>query len=322
MAETSGIEWTDATWNPIRGCTKISPGCAHCYAEVLSHRNPAVLGEWGPNGVRVVAAEKSWGDPVRWAKRHLARVRAGEVEPRSLRIFTASLADVFEDHPVVEGVRTRIWRETIPALSAIRLPDGRPAAVLLLLTKRANIAAPWYAARGCPDVVWPGVTVEDQQRASERIPLMLGLPRLWLSVEPLLGPLDLTRIMDHTPATYVSVRNALTGQRGTMGGIDPGGPAISWVIVGGESGPNARPMHPAWVRSLRDQCVAAGVPFFFKQWGEWAPAEHYRKPDGLYAVRDGTQAHPVDGEPVLLRVGKKAAGRLLDGVEWSEVPNG
>lgn len=207
---------------------------------MLSKRNPAVLGEWGLNGVRVVAAEKSWGDPVRWAKRHRARVLAGEVEARSLRIFTASLADVFEDHPVVEQVRARIWRETIPALSAIRLPDGRPAAVLLLLTKRAHIAAPWYAAHGCPDVVWPGVTVEDQQRADERIPMMLGLPRLWLSMEPLLGPVVLTD-------TYLA--------------------ALNWIIVGGESQAGARPMDLAWARSLRDQCQTAGVWFFVKQLG-------------------------------------------------------
>lgn len=324
MARETAIEWADATWNPVRGCTEVSPGCAHCYAKANSFRNPAVLGEWGPNGTRVVGAADNWRLPVRWAKAHLRAVLRGEAEARPLRIFTASLADIFEDHPVVTMVRTQIWLDTIPALSALRLPDGRPAAVLLTLTKRANIAAAWFRNFGCPDVVWPGVTVEDQQRADERLPLVLGLPRLWLSVEPLLGPVALA---------------------------DAHLAALDWIIVGGESGPGARPMHPNWARSLRDQCVAAGVPYFFKQWGEWAPGEEVEAngtgwtgmyeaspadgggvpvhfwPDALLrktAIALGRtlpDARHLSGDTSVMRVGKKAAGRLLDGREWSEVPN-
>lgn len=311
MGEASHIEWTDATWNPVRGCTKISPGCANCYAETFSHRNPAVLGEWGPNGKRVVAADKTWGDPVRWAKKHLAKVLAGEIEARSLRIFAPSLGDLFEDHPVVLGVRERVWAETIPALDKIRLPDGRPAAVLLLLTKRAEIARAWYDANGCPDVVWPGVTVEDQKHAEERIPVMLGLPRLWLSCEPLLGPVDLR----NGTRNRWSVPTARDAQGNGIEWTDPGPGYIpvSWVIVGGESGAYARPMQPEWATSLRDQCLNAGVKFMFKQWGAWAPelvttmTEMY----GEWTVR------PIR---TLVKVGKHAAGRLLDGRTWDEVP--
>lgn len=347
MAETTGITWADATFNPVRGCTKISPGCANCYAETFSHRNPAVLGEWGPNGRRVVAVESAWRDPVKWAKKHLARVLAGEVEPRPFRIFCASLADIFEDHPVVLSVRERLWHETIPALDKIRLPDGRPAAVLLLLTKRAEIARAWYDAHGCPDVVWPGVTVEDQKHADERIPVMLGLPRLWLSCEPLLSAVDLTPWLRERwvpcapedadfPTPHSPTGWARFGNR------------IAWVVCGGESGAKARPMHPAWAWSLRDQCVEAGVKFLFKQWGEFAPGEEIEANGtdhtGMYEddpidggvpkhyfrdapIREtarrlgkGEIPHNVGGDTVVLRVGKKAAGRLLDGRAWDEVP--
>jgi protein gp37 len=325
MGEQTAIQWPDATWNPVRGCTKISPGCANCYAETFSHRNPAVLGEWGPNGRRVVAAESAWKDPIKWAKKHLARVLAGEVEPRPFRIFCASLADIFEDHPVVLSVRERLWRETIPALDKIRLPDGRPAAVLLLLTKRAEIARAWYDANGCPDVVWPGVTAEDQKHADERIPVMLGLPRLWLSCEPLLSELNLRRYTQLRWSECVCstgpTDNEVVYDRNdiprcprchvALGGVPA--PGISWVIVGGESGAYARPMQPEWASSLRDQCLNAGDKFLFKQWGAWAPelvttmTEMY----GEWTVR------PIR---TLVKVGKHAAGRLLDGRTWDEVP--
>lgn len=240
MAQSTNIAWADATWNPVRGCTRISPGCLRCYAETLSHRNPAVLGQWGPGGARVVGSEANWREPIRWARGHLKRVFARQAAPRPLRIFTASLADVFEDHPAVEGVRDRIWRETLPTLDKLRLRDGSPAAVLLTLTKRAQIARSWYDARGCPDTVWPGVSVEDQRYADARLDIMAGLPRLWISMEPLLGPVQLA---------------------------DAHLAALNWIIVGGESQAGARPMELDWARSLRDQARTAGVWFFLKQLG-------------------------------------------------------
>lgn len=327
MARYTEIAWADGTWNPVRGCTKISPGCTNCYAKKLSSRNPSVLGSWGPGGVRVVGGADYWRRPVQYAHAHLRAVERGEVPAEPYRLFTASLADIFEDHPVVEGVRSRIWQETLPALDKLRLPDGRPALVLLALTKRAQIARDWYDAHGCPETVWPGITVEDQARADERIPIMVGLPRLWLSMEPLLGAVSL-------PDAH-------------LGGLN-------WIIGGGESGPNARPMHPEWVRSLRDQCQAASVPFFFKQWGEiapWVNERHFThggaerhphfwidrntgKSGAVWIVdSDGgwsnwTGDPPMEGNKVAPSVailghhGKSAAGRILDGREWSEVPRG
>lgn len=240
MAQSTNIAWADGTWNPGRGCTRFSPGCLNCYAAKLAKRNPAVLGSWGPGGVRVVGGDAYWRRPVQYAHAHLRAVERGEAPAEPYRLFTASLADIFEDHPVIEGVRDRIWRETLPALDALRLPDGRPAAVLLALTKRAQIARDWYDTHGCPDTVWPGVSVEDQRYADARLDIMAGLPRLWLSMEPLLGPVVLTD-------TYLA--------------------ALNWIIVGGESQAGARPMDLAWARSLRDQCQTAGVWFFVKQLG-------------------------------------------------------
>ncbi len=366
MGSTTGIQWAHATWNPVRGCTKISEGCAHCYAADFSLRNPATLGSWEPGAPRVIGGPANWREPVKLAKAHIKalaehaagrpiseveglRARADRAkdpkarakllakaahierrthEGRPLRLFTASLGDIGEDHPQVAAVRDRIWRETLPELDALRLPDGRPALVLLALTKRARVMRDWYDAHGCPDTVWPGVTVENQRRADERIPIMLGLPRLWLSMEPLLEAVDLDPSWCAFCETNEHVRHEEPAQpwcwecdreAGSPGWLGYDG--VQWIIVGGESGPHARPMHPEWVRHLRDQAVAAGVPFHFKQWGEWAPAEYYRQDDGTYAVKDGIHCLPVDGVPMSLRVGKHAAGRLLDGREWSEVPD-
>jgi protein gp37 len=169
--------------------------------------------------------------------------------------------------------------------------------------------------------VWLGVSVENQRAADERIPLLLQTPAAvrFLSCEPLLGPVDLTPYLE----PYVRTKHD-GSRRGTVW-ADPG---IDWVIVGGESGPGARPMHPDWVRGIRDQCVGAGVAFFFKQWGEWVPFEH--RGNGFCVAQAAISDLHWKQESVWLddaerigaiRVGKKAAGRLLDGRTWDEFPN-
>jgi protein gp37 len=257
VGENSAIEWTHHTFNPWRGCARVSEGCRHCYAETLSKRNPKVLGTWGVDGARVMAAESYWRLPVKW------NAEAAAVGERR-RVFCASLADVFEDRPDLVDARGRLWR----------LIHDTPQLDWLLLTKRpenVTVMAPgWFWC--WPANAWLGTTVENRD-ALRRIDHVRdsGAPVVFLSIEPLLedlGPVDL---------------------RG-----------VSWVIVGGESGHGARPMYPEWARAIRDQCVAAGVPFFFKQWGEWRPVA----PRSLNIVQ----------------VGKKAAGRLLDGQEWNQMP--
>lgn len=241
MAERSKIEWTYGTFNPWRGCTKVSPGCENCYAETLSRRNPATLGEWGPKGKRAIAAESYWRQPIRWNAE-------AEKEGRRRRIFCASLADVFEDNTQVEEARKRLFR----------LIEETPWLDWLLLTKRPqNIHGmlPWEWEEGdrMPQNIWLGTSVENQKYADIRIPQLLEVRNtykvtvLFLSCEPLIGPVTLKPFL--TPSVNT----------------------IDWVIVGGESGSllDSRPMKKEWVRDLRDECRKYGIPFFFKQWGSF-----------------------------------------------------
>ncbi len=242
--KNSNIEWTHHTFNPWRGCTKVSPGCQNCYAEALSKRNPATLGVWGDSGTRVLASEAYWKEPLKWDREAKA---AGERR----RVFCASLADVFEDRPEM-----RLWRERLWALIR-RCPDLD----WLLLTKRPEgfkTMLPWSKAGSAVEhegVVWPhvwlGVSVEDQQRADERIPHLLSTPAAvrFLSCEPLLGPVDLKFKGPWDPPGYCRAER------------------INWVIVGGESGPQARPCGVEWMRGVLRQCQAARVACFVKQLG-------------------------------------------------------
>ena len=318
MAEVSAIEWTDATFNPWIGCTKISPACDHCYAEDWAKRYgwPA----WG--GERRRTSASTWRQPVKLNAKAIA-------EGRRIRVFCASLADVFDNQVPAE------WRDDLWSL--IRTT---PALDWLLLTKRPqNIAkmlpADWGA--GYPNVSL-GTTVEDQERADKRIPALLAAPavRRFLSCEPLLGAVDLQRWLERCHGAsdgdcFYSRCPQLrddepkrTGRHCPLdswhdwrGGDEPDHPLLDWVITGGESGAQARPSHPDWFRSLRDQCAAAGVPFLFKQWGEWLPVGHHQPGE-----RVGDRCHVFDDGLVMARVGKKTAGRFLDGVLHDAFPHG
>lgn len=236
MSENTKIEWADHTFNPWEGCTKVGPGCDNCYAE---NRNSRFGGgqaiNWGPGAPRRRTSPANWNKPRKWneeAKRLGIRYR----------VFCASLADVFDNAVPLQ------WREDLFNLIA-----ATPNLDWLLLTKRiGNAPAMVSIIPGhLPQNVWLGITVVNQAEANRDIPKLLAIPASvrFLSMEPLLGPVDLRQ------AHIAPVRL----------------PRVDWVIVGGESGPGARPMHPDWARSLRDQCNAAGVPFLFKQWGEWIP---------------------------------------------------
>lgn len=329
MGKDTRIEWTATrhadgtvtpgmTFNIVWGCQKVSAGCANCYAETWAHRHGHDV--WGPAKTtpRRVLSDAYWKQPLAWN-------RAAEAAGVRARVFCSSMADVFEDHPTVETQRLRLW-----ALIA-----ETPWLDWLLLTKRPQyivhmVPGDWLAPRGAfkvlpypggwPANVWIGTSVEDQQRADERIPALLQVPARvrFLSMEPLLGPVNLTAIRcsngcappHYCGECYPDGRTAT----GTFDAIGDG--AISWVIVGGESGGQARPMHPAWVRSLRDQCVSAGTAFFFKQWGEWHPDCLCRRPK---PCREIPRPSP-GGRGVMFRCGK-AAGRTLDGREWNEIPD-
>lgn len=283
MAENSKIQWTHHTFNPWRGCVEVSPGCAHCYAREMAKRNPAVLGVWGDAGTRVVASEPQWRQPFKWNQE--AR-EAGERR----RVFCASLADVFEDWSgrMVDSQGNVLWYKQGQVVSAGKTTPGlvlgeevatldhvreclfdliaeTPYLDWLLLTKRPeNLERmlPWTSAHAGQyrerywDNVWIGTTVENQEQAEKRLPILCRIPAAvrFVSAEPLLGPIDISHWLD---CGYES--------GGPAGWIPE--PSVDWVICGGESGSKARPFEVNFARDLRDQCKAAGVPFFMKQLG-------------------------------------------------------
>lgn len=307
MSANTKIEWADHTFNPWIGCTKVGPGCDNCYAkaEFDDRRHRAT---WGAGQPR--SRTKTWSDPVRWNKQHEAFYAA---HGRRQRVFCASLADVFDNEVPTE------WR-----IDLLNLIIKTPHLDWLLLTKRignamamldeALIAATkglfsWQSGGGYKRFgnVWIGATIVNQAEADRDVPKLLAVPaaKRFLSMEPLLGPV-----------TVFDLDSPIDVPDGMKSPLD-------WVIVGGESGPNARPMHPDWARSLRDQCVAVGVPFLFKQWGEWIDDDNIDSANlPTPQISDpGEHFHECDhGTTSSWRVGKKAAGRMLDGRTWDEVP--
>lgn len=308
MGTNSSIEWTTHTFNPWSGCVKVSPACANCYAANLppGMRRHAV---WGADTPRIPASESYWRQPIAWDR---AAAKAGERH----RVFCASTADVFEARADLDPARLRLFK----------LIEATPNLDWLLLTKRPDFMAEWFRARvggfRWPANAWAGTTVEDQKRADERIPHLLRVPARvrFLSMEPLLGPVDLTTVCSVERGAEYEY-DALRGRVYHDNGTDMQ-PRVDWVIVGGESGRSARPTDPVWVRSLRDQCLAAGVAFHFKQWGCWAPLEArpgvgWFTPDGVRRV--GIIQEPGERSP-MWRLDKHEAGRLLDGRTWDELP--
>ena len=297
----TGIEWTDEVWNPVTGCEKVSAGCASCYAERMFRRlasNPSTPQYHGRRFTDVRCHEERLGLPFQWKR------------PR--RIFVNSMSDLFH-----EAVPDEFIHKVFAVMCAC------PRHTFIVLTKRSRRMAEFSRAhmtcqerqiavgivsqigafdRNAADIprewivdgvwrlpnLWLLVSVEDQPSAEARVPDLIetNASVLGVSYEPALGPVDLS----------------------------PWLAGLHWVICGGESGPRARPMDMRWARSARDQCVAAGVPFFFKQWGEWGP-DYYLPNEAPDNVRRVT----LRGGTMVLE-GKKRAGRTLDGREWNEYP--
>jgi len=304
MAANTKIEWADHTFNPWIGCTKVSAGCANCYAEeMMDHRYGKV--KWGDAGTRVVTSDSNWKMPLKWDR----EAKAAGVKHR---VFCASLADVFEDREELILPRARL----------MRLIRDTPNLIWMLLTKRPEYAWAWSKINPLPPNVWMGTSVENQAAADERIPWLLRIEARvhFLSMEPLLGLVKFKpEWMPHEFNREPSCEHCeqCVG-RDRWQDIRPGnhGPFIDWVIVGGESGTKARPMHPMWVNALRNQCVP-DVSFFFKQWGEYGDRQSL--PMVYTPVASGI---PMDEPAPMFRLGKKRTGRLLNGREWNEVPHG
>jgi protein gp37 len=371
VADNSGIQWTDSTWNPVTGCTRASSGCDFCYAVTMTKRLEAMgqekysglvnLGKNHFNGV-VKTHEDALLIPLGWKK------------PR--RVFVNSMSDLFHREVPFEFI------DKVFAIMALT-----PQHTYQVLTKRPERMAEYFSTevsefrRRLGDIaaiefgvetdtlekqwqwplpnVWLGTSCEDQQTADERIPHLLNIPAKvrFLSCEPLLGPIDLTNlntlpyfeqllksiseglrprgIDPHAGGPVAQRTNCLNGQtvqeyadefatKGAMGVSWPTSviesDAVHWVIVGGESGSKARPMDPAWARSLRDQCQAVGVPFFFKQWGAWLSYQTPSNcPPNLCELRGRDHTQMPSGL-WMSYVGKHQSGRRLDGREWNEFP--
>lgn len=325
MSENSKSEWTDRTWNPVRGCNRISEGCRNCYAERMAARRLPGLNS--PTTGQPFAVMTPSGP--RWTG-NVELIESKLLEPltfggKDCRVFVNSMSDLFHADLPDEAIDrvfavmaltphityqvltkraerlNRYFRDPAEvnqrryqALMDNRIwgPDSRRSVLAEgdgRLRSRAWTTKNTFAT--LPNV-WLGVSVEDQATADERIPHLQTTPAAvrFISYEPALGLIDISRY------------------------LEPHWTAINWVICGGESGPGARPMHPDWARSVRDQCQAAGVAFFFKQWGEYAES----RPRGEAAKR--MMADPIFGGLQMIRVGKTKAGRELDGRTWDEFP--
>jgi protein gp37 len=332
MADQTKIEWTDSTFSPWIGCTKISPACDHCYAEALMDTRMGKA-QWGSGKPRVRTSAANWRKPVQWDNKRFMECGEcgwrGECDAELIgcgacgssfsmndtrrRVFCASLADVFDNEVPVEWLvdlldlirrtpnldwlllskRVGNWRSRLVQAVQYLLDAG------VGLRQVGAMIHKWLAHGEAPANVWMLATICNQAEADRDIPKLLEIPARirGVSIEPMLGPVDFRKVPGFNKAGSIGadlVRNF-------------------WVIAGGESGPGARPMHPDWVRSLRDQCAAAGVPFLFKQWGAWWPGEQGR----LY------REHTIDfsdGQP-MVRVGKLSAGRTIDGRTHTEFPS-
>jgi protein gp37 len=368
----TSIEWTEATWNPIAGCSLHSPGCTNCYAmrtaarlATMAATAPVYAGLTQPSKAgpvwtgKIAVNESTMLAPLRRRKPTMYFVNSmsdlfhesvpGEVIDRVFAVMALCPQHTFQ----VLTKRSDRMRAYLAAHDTSTIGDSITDAAFMI-----NGAVRGYRGKGgsakwpLPNV-WLGVSVEDQKRADERIPDLLATPAAvrFLSCEPLLGPVDLTRVRRFKPG--VADRewlNAVGGRvwtdQSNLPNPDPSwsypgrpfseGRGIDWVIVGGESGPGARPIHPDWARSLRDQCAMADVPFFFKQWGEWMPTEYIEGEGEEFGNRflDGSgrwatnfngpwkSSGPRDGSGVdsYYRAGKKAAGRMLDGVTHNAMP--
>jgi protein gp37 len=281
----SKIEWCDETWNPVTGCTKISTACDNCYAERMSKRMAGRFGYPRDESFRVTMHLDKLSQPMRWKK------------PR--RVFVVSMGDLFHEAVPSDYIAAIFSTMALATQHTFMVLTKRPQRMKYWMEWAVNAPhdlAPIRDTWPLPNV-WLGVTAEDQEHADDRIPVLLSIPaaKHFVSCEPMLGAIDIKKYLEPSWSDYCEYHDY--GATSTTPDECPGcsfGPSLDWVIAGGETGPRARPMHPDWVCSLRDQCVEAEVPFFFKQWGGF-------RMNGESSIAAG-------------------ARRLIDGRTWNEMP--
>lgn len=358
MSGDTKIEWATKVWNPFRGCSKVSEGCRNCYAIKMANRFSGDGGHY-EGLVKKTNSMLNWTgivqrapqvlkDPLSWKKHQ--------------RIFMNSMSDLFH-----ESIEDWMIDEVFGIVLACHVLENRQSHTFMSLTKRPERQREYFSASprelikrwtkamdgvvimDNPDMMfseyvasfsinqifplpnyWVGTSVENQEAADKRVPEILQVPAAirFLSMEPLLGPVDLTKVNlpeqlqpDWSIGNDALKFNALSDDEDRLYQSEN---HISWVITGGESGPNARPSNSDWFRSIRDQCTAVGVAFHFKQYGEWIHNTHhnFKNYDGM-KVRDVMSKLPNGFTHVdcYRKIGKKNAGRLLDGRTWDEFPD-
>ncbi len=317
---TTKIEWCDATINPVVGCSHCSPGCDNCYAErfaarMAKHPNPKISGKYAG----VVDENGKWTGNF-----NVDLTPFASLPKKSKRIFIGSMCDIFHKNASYNWF---LW--------IVRRMSQYPQHTFILLTKRPQRMNKFISLTRETDTdcglwplpnLWLGVTVCNQAEADEKIPSLLQTPAAvrFVSVEPCLGPVDLGHLSWTDIIGSTAEKNALTGKTWIQGNCGESsqtlqGNRLDWVICGGETGPGARPMHPDWVRNLRDQCQVSGTPFFFKGWGEWNDTLPI---SSVLTKQSHIFRDEIGVTTTVYRVGKRRAGRLLDGVEHNELPEG
>ncbi len=281
------IEWCEETWNPITGCTPVSDGCKNCYARRMSHRLKGRYGYPKDDPFRITFHPDKLTQPLQWKKPKI--------------IFVCSMGDLFHENAP---------HHSIDLVFEVMTKYANHHTYLILTKRPENIPPDrWHSSW---NNIWLGVSFENQKTADERIPILLNIPAVkrFVSIEPMIAPINLNK-----STKFLKYQKAKEGFSKPGYFYRPWLNLLDWIIVGGESGPNARCMHPDWVRSIQDQCQEANVPFFFKSWGEWLPEDQWnlkKQPWEFY--------YYCDKYFYWRKVGKKNSGRLLDGKIWDEYP--
>jgi protein gp37 len=338
----SKIEWTEKSWNPIVGCTKVSKGCDNCYAMRMAWRhqhNPKLQEKYSGTVKKMANGEVNWTGKINLLESELIRPLQWK---KPSMVFVNSMSDLFHESVPFEFIALVYDTMLVADEHTYQVLTKRPDRMLKFIEwygynsslEGLNVEEYHINFSSAFSHVWHGVSVENQETANNRIPLLLKVPAKirFLSCEPLISRVSFR--WKYVPKNWREEKGSLT-QYEILDGIH-------WVIAGGESGTNARPVHPDWIRTIRDQCAETDIPFFFKQWGEYASEEFQEAycvvcgcteyaacPDGCSWLEDEMEdrCSNCEGEPIpedrplyFKKVGKKAAGRLLDGVEHSEFP--
>ncbi len=316
----SKIEWTEQTWNPIIGCSKTSEGCANCYAEKTAARlarieTTAYYGE--------VVEDGQWNGKTAFID---SQMRKPLDRKKPTLYFVGSMTDLFHSKTAIQHVNRVFWTMGFCSQHRFIVLTKRPEMMQMYMGFQKDFCERYNFTYPLPNVIL-GVTAENQEQADKRIPILLDTPAAarFVSIEPMLGPVDLTAIMGNR---FGEIWNTLDTEWDEN--ACKNGPALDWVICGGESGPGARPIHPDWARSLRDQCKEAGVPFFFKQWGEWSPDgwvhagtrfdDRHVTFNNRYEICHSRKDFTHNCNFTMKKVGKKSAGNVLGGQLHEEYP--